>query len=161
MRQITSWCSICGDNHCVTFRHEPYPEYGCDFYAHCKICGKTTKHTMVLTRKVAAVLRQKKAEQELQKAIADKCAEYGFSCRFIYQSVVISTPISGWRFDYHQSKKTLYHESTVKINFVTGNRAEMHKQFQDKKMTTLEVIDYIAGHDKWRAEQAGKYHRPK
>ena len=82
-----------------------------------------------------------------------RCQQYGFQCRFLYESVIITTPISSWQFGYHESRKTLRHESTVKINFETGDYAKTHEQFRERKMTCLEVIDYIAEHDKWRQEQ--------
>ncbi|MBQ6119967.1 MAG: hypothetical protein IJK98_12090, partial [Clostridia bacterium] len=75
------------------------------------------------------------------------CSEKGFSCRFLYQSVIITTPLAAWSFDFHLPKKTLYHESTKKINFATGNYAKTHVQFRDRKMTVNEVIEYIAAHD--------------
>ncbi len=80
------------------------------------------------------------------------CNEKGFSCRFLYQSVIITTDLSDWCFDYHLSRITLYHESTIKINFTTGNYAKAHVQFRNRKMTIPEVIDYIAKHDLWRKE---------
>ncbi len=45
------------------------------------------------------------------------------------------------------------YESTIKVNFKTGDYAKTHEQFRDRKMTCEEVIDYIARHEKWRAEQ--------
>lgn len=36
-------------------------------------------------------------------------------------------------FDYHRPRKTLYHESTIKVNFVTGDYAKSHKQFKSEK----------------------------
>ncbi|MBR5109725.1 MAG: hypothetical protein IK099_05980 [Clostridia bacterium] len=39
--------------------------------------------------------------------------------------------ISSWQFQYHESRKTLRHESTVKINFETGDYAKTHEQFRD------------------------------
>lgn len=73
------------------------------------------------------------------------------SRRFLYQSVIVTTPLADWCFDYHQRKITLYHESTIKINFATGDFVKSHLQFANRKMTPLEVIDYIASHDAWRA----------
>ena len=77
-------------------------------------------------------------------------------CRFLYHSVIITTPLSGWCFDYHTPKKTLYHESTTKINFATGYYAKAHVQFRDRRMSPIEVIDYIANHDLWKATQVRK-----
>ena len=83
------------------------------------------------------------------------CSERGFSCHFLYQSVIIITPLAAWSFDYHLPKKTLYHESTIKINFATGDYAKTHVQFRDRKMTVNEVIEYITAHD------AAKQHKKK
>jgi translation initiation factor IF-3 len=44
-------------------------------------------------------------------------------------------------------------ESTVKINFETGNYAKMHVQFRGRKMSCEEVIDYIVAYDEWRQKQ--------
>lgn len=112
-----------------------------------------TEYTRVLTKKAAAEQRKKEQEQSLRSLIVAKCNQYGFKCRFLYQSVIITTPISEWSFDYHTPRITLYHESTDKINRDTGNYAKSHLQFRDKKMTSVEVIDYIAGHDAWRVSQ--------
>ncbi len=50
--------------------------------------------------------------------------------------------------DYYQKlKKTLRHESRVKVNFETGDPAAMHYQFRERKMIWRDVIDYIAVHD--------------
>ncbi len=107
---------------------------------------------MALTRKVATELRKLASEEELKQSIIDYCKKYNFTCRFLYESVIITTPISSWQFQYHDSSKTLWHESTVKINFETGDYAKTHEQFRDRKMTCEEVIDYIAEHDRWRAQ---------
>lgn len=85
--------------------------------------------------------------------ITDYCNKYGFACRFLYESVIVTTPVSSWQFAYHENKKTLRHESTTKINFATGDYAFTHEQFRDQKMTFEEVIDYIAVHDKRKAER--------
>ena len=92
-------------------------------------------------------------EQELRQSIVERASQYGFSCRFLYQSVVITTPLADWCFDYHGSRITLYHESTVKRNPATGDFAKAHKQFSDRKMNPIAVLDYIAEHDKWKANQ--------
>ena len=98
---------------------------------------------MVLTKKIAADLRRQEEERQLQESIVRKCESYGLSCRFLYRLVIITTPVSSWQFDYH--------ESTVKINFQTGDPAKVHVQFS-KKMSINEVIDYIAAHDKWKQD---------
>ena len=43
----------------------------------------------------------------------------------------------------------------IRQNFETGDIAKTHEQFRDRKMTCEEVIDYIAEHDAWRAQQDG------
>lgn len=77
-----------------------------------------TEYTRVLTKKAAAEQRKKEQEQSLRSLIVAKCNQYGFKCRFLYQSVIITTPISDWSFDYHTPRITLYHESTVKTKFM-------------------------------------------
>ena len=108
---------------------------------------------MKLTKKVETELRNQKAEEDLQQSIIDCCKKYGFTCRFLYESVIVTTPISSWQFAYHESKKTLRHESTTKINFDTGDYAFTHEQFRDKKMSCEEVSDYIAGTIKERLRE--------
>ena len=88
-------------------------------------------------------------EEALRQSILGQCAALGFQARFLYQSVIITTPISLWQFDYHSKLKTLRHESSVKVNFATGDPAFTHEQFRDRKMSIAEVIDYIATHDEW------------
>ena len=153
MRQYECKCLACGDRRQKAFQREPYPEYGAVFLTRCVVCNADTEHTRVLTRKTAAEIRRREAEQQLRRSLIDKCGEYGFTCRFVYQSVIITTPLSDWCFDYHQSRITLYHESTTKINYATGDYAKAHKQFTDRKMTPLEVIEYIAAHDEWRMKE--------
>lgn len=148
-------CLECGNKEQFNL-NEPYPEYDDSFVLHCRYCEKETPHTLTLTKRIASQLRRKKEEQDLRDSIAKYCEKYGFTCRFLYESVIITTPISSWQFDYHSNKKTLRHESTIKINFKTGNYAKTHEQFRDRKMTCEEVIDYIAAHDKWRREKNEK-----
>ena len=100
---------------------------------------------MVLTKKIAADLRRQEEERQLQESIVRKCESYGFFCRFLYRLVIITTPVSSWQFDYHESRKTLLHD------FQTGDPAKVHVQFS-KKMSINEVIDYIAAHDKWKQD---------
>ena len=145
-------CQICNTQNLLECEEDPYLIYGEKIELECRVCRKTTLHQRVLTRKQRAELNRVLAERALRRSIVEKCAEYGFECRFIYQSVVITTPIADWCFDYHQSKKTLYHESTIKINFETGRPCKSHCQFRDKRIKTMDVIDYVAAHDKWRAE---------
>ena len=150
MRQHLCTCLKCGGQNHLNFE-EPYPKYGDQFIRCCKHCGADTPQTIAMTRKVATELRKQAAEKELKHSITQYCARYGFTCRFLYESVIITTPISSWQFQYHNSRKTLRHESTVKKNFETGDYAKTHDQFRDRKMTCEEVIDYIAKHDEWRA----------
>ena len=148
LRHYECECSICHRKSQVAFHEEPYPKYGSTFEAHCKHCERITEHTRVLTKKTAAEIRNRETEERLRQALADKCRDYQFDYRFVYQSIVVTTALSDWSFDYHRPRITLYHESTVKINFTTGNYAKSHVQFRDKKMKPEEVIDYIAAHDK-------------
>lgn len=149
MRQYMCYCLKCSAQVQILFA-EPYPEYGEQFIRHCSHCGEDTVHTLVLTKKIASELHRQEEEKQLKNRITARCEQYGFTCRFLYESVIITTPISSWQFAYHETKKTLRHESTVKINFKTGDRANTHEQFREKKMTCEDVIDYIAAHDEWR-----------
>lgn len=148
MRDYECECLECGKKSQILFKTEPYPEIGEIFLHKCKQCGKFGEHTRVITRRAAAELRRKKQEEDLRNSIAEKCKEKGFKCRFLYQSVIITTPVCDWSFDYHRSEITLYHESTVKINFANGHYAKSHVQFKDRKIKPLEVIEYISNHDK-------------
>lgn len=152
MRHYESECAVCGRKTQVAFSAEPYPEYGDCFQHFCPLCGEKTEHRRTLTKKTAAQLRRDHEEQRQREEIMVLCEKEGFSCRFLYQSVIITTDLSDWCFDYHQKRITLYHESTTKINFATGNYAKAHVQFRNRKMTIPEVIDYIANHDLWRKE---------
>lgn len=153
MRQYECECTKCGNRRQITFHAEPYPEVGDVFDFCCSSCQEETQHTRSLTRKTMAELRRKQQETELRDSLVEKCQEYGFKCRFLYQSVIITTDLVDWCFDYHSSRITLYHESTIKVNFETGNYAKAHIQFADRKIKPLEVIDYIAAHDSWRAKR--------
>lgn len=159
MRQYECECTVCGTKKSVAFREEPYPEYGDIFSLFCTNCNTETRHTRTLTRKTAAELRRKAEEENLRQTILDKCAEYGFSVRFLYQSVIITTPLADWCFDYHVKEITLYHESVYKINPQTGLYAKAHVQFSKRKMSSTEVIEYIADHDEWRAQHPMKKQR--
>lgn len=154
MRHYECECLSCGRKRQIAFKSEPYPQYGEIFSIYCPTCGSDTNYTRVLTKKTASELRNAEREQALRQSIVSKCSEYGFHHCFLHQSVIITTPLSDWCFDYHQSRITLYHESTTKINFSTGNYAKAHIQFHDRKITPLEVIEYIAVHDMWRAAQS-------
>lgn len=156
MRQYECECLACGIKKQIAFKSEPYPQYGETFLKYCTACEADTSHTRALTKRTTAELRAVEREQALRQSIVSKCSEYGFQHRFLYQSVIITTPLSDWCFDYHQSRITLYHESTIKINFATGDYAKAHMQFQERKMTPLKVIEYIASHDTWRAAQSEK-----
>lgn len=156
MRHYECECLACGVKKQLAFRDAPYPQFGETFARYCTVCGTETTFTRVLTRKTAAELRAAERERALRQSIADRCAELGFRYRFLYQSVIVMTPLSDWCFDYHERKITLYHESTVKINFATGDYAKAHMQFHARKMTPLEVLSYIAVHDAWRADHPGR-----
>lgn len=107
----------------------------------------------VATRKARSELRAIEEERALREAICAECRERGFTCTFFYRSVVIRTPMAHWKFDYHMPRKTLWHESTYRINAETGHPAARHKQFEDRKLSWREVIDYIDKHDQWKAKQ--------
>lgn len=151
MRQYECKCLNCGRKRQIAFA-EPYPQFEETFTKYCASCAADTAHTRVLTKKTASELRAAAYENALRQSIIDKCIEKGFKCRFLYQSVIITTHLADWCFDYHETKITLYHESTVKINFATGDYAKAHVQFRERRMKPLEVIEYIAVHDAWRAE---------
>lgn len=152
MREYECVCLQCGSKQQHTFPTEPYPEPDDIFMRFCRICQENTKHQRTLTQKALAALRKKQQEDDLRETIVKKCMEYGFHCRFLYQSVIVMTNLSDWCFDYHLRQITLYHESTVKINFATENYAKAHIQFAKKKITPTEVIEYIAKHDALRAK---------
>ena len=152
MRHYECKCLRCENKRNIVFREEPFPEIGEEFMSFCSNCGTETHQTRVLTKKAAAELRRQQQEQALRDSIVQKCEEFGLQCRFLYQSVIVTTPLSDWCFDYHQSRITLYHESTIKKNFTTGDYAKSHVQFSNKRMAPLEVIEYISSHDEWRAE---------
>ncbi|MDD6967058.1 MAG: hypothetical protein PUK18_06105 [Firmicutes bacterium] len=151
MRHYECECLRCSTRKQIAFSSEPYPELGEVFSFECTICKERTNFTRVIGKKASAELCRKHAEQKLRQTISDGCAAHGFQHRFLYQSVIITTQLSDWCFDYHQSAITLYHESSVKINFQTGDYAKSHVQFRNRKMSPLEVIEYIAAHDAWRA----------
>lgn len=108
--------------------------------------------TRVLTKRLRHQLYNT-FEQRALADIAEKCAEHGFTYRIVFRSVVIQTPLSKWSFDYHVTKKTLFHENAVKYNFKTGNYAQAHVQFRDRPMRCTAVIDFIATHEKWKLAQ--------
>ena len=140
-------CAVCGAVSQQHFLIGEVPEIDQAFRVFCKNCNEETEHFLSLTKKRKVELKRIAEEAALREEIEQICRDNGFSCRFLYQSVIITTPLSDWAFDYHRTKKTLYHESTVKINFATGNYAKSHVQFREKKMTNSEVIRYIASHD--------------
>lgn len=152
-RQYECECLTCGGKRTIAFHVEPYPKPEEIFPYHCPDCGVQTNHTRSMTRKTLAEMRRAQREEELRRSITQKCEALGFQCRFLYQSVIVTTPLADWFFDYHQSRITLYHESTAKINFETGDYVKSHLQFANRKMTPTDVIDYIAEHDAWRAAQ--------
>ena len=159
LRHYESECTVCRSETQIAFSTEPYPEYGDRFRHFCPICETETEHSRTLTKKTTAQLRGNQEEQERREEIMDLCEKEGFSCHFLRQSVIITTDLSDWCFDYQQSKITLYHESTSKINFAAGNYTKAHVQFRNRKMTIPEVIDYIDGHDRWRKESENKIYK--
>ena len=152
MRHYECVCAQCGIRRQLAFPAEPFPEIGDIFLFVCTSCGEETAHTRVLTKRAAAELRRRQQEEALRDSMIKQCAEHHFRCRFLHQSVIITTALSDWCFDYHESRITLYHESTVKINFATGNYAKAHVQFASRKITPQEFIEYIAKHDARKAE---------
>lgn len=152
MRHYVCECQVCHTQQQYAFE-EPYPALGAIFSRPCNACCDVTPHTRVLTKRTQKELRAQQEESALRQVILDQCVALGFQARFLYQSVIITTPISSWQFDYHSKLKTLRHESSVKVNFATGDPAFTHEQFRDRKMSISEVIDYIATHDEWRARQ--------
>lgn len=146
MRQYLCECTTCGERKNFYF-DEPYPTCEDTFVRHCDHCAADVLFIRVITRKAQAEMNRFQEEQQLQEHIRQKCAEYGFTCRFYLESVIIITPVASWQFAYHKKLKTLRHESTVKVNFDTGDPAAMHYQFRNRKITIDEVIDYIAMHD--------------
>ena len=153
MRCYECKCLDCSSITQVGYASAPYPEYGDCFQHFCKICEKETSFTRTMTRKAAKELKAKQAELDLRQTIIDQCNYYGFQNRFLYQSVIVTPPLADWCFDYHQPNITLYHESTYKINWETGDFAKAHVQFRNQPMKPSAVIDYIASHDEWRAQQ--------
>ncbi len=153
MQNYECKCLECGAITQIRFTAHPYPEYGDEFPHFCKSCEKEATFTRTLTRKTAKEIKAKQDELDLRQTIIDRCSFYGFQYRFLYQSVIVTTPLSDWCFDYHVQNITLYHESTYKINFATGDYAKAHVQFRDRPIKPPAVIDYIASHDEWRAEQ--------
>ena len=153
MRQYLCECMVCHKQRNIHL-DEPFPAPAASFTSLCTACGTDTPHTRVLTRKAMAEIRAAQEEAALRQAIIDCCEKHGFTVRFLYESVIITTPISSWQFGYHDRLKTLRHESTYKVNLKTGDPAKTHEQFRNKKMTNEEVIEYIAAHDQWRQSQS-------
>ena len=145
MRQYLCECQVCH-----TQRNVLLEKPTSSFPHLCPTCSATTPHVVVLTRKAKAAIRAAQEETALRQSILDQCARLGFTARFLYESVIITTPISSWQFGYHDRFKTLRHESTYKVNLKTGDPAKTHEQFRNRKMTNEEVIEYIAEHDRRR-----------
>lgn len=150
MRQYLCECTVCKKRYTLHFDLEPFPILGDSFPHQCSNCGMETLFQRVATRKAKSELRAIAEEQALREAISVECNRRGFTCRFLYQSVVIQTPAAHWKFDYHVSHKTLWHESTYPINLATGVPAARHKQFEGRKISWQEVIAYIDRHDQWK-----------
>lgn len=152
MRQYLCECSVCKHQYTLLFDQEPFPILGDTFLRHCPDCGKEAPFQRIATRKARSELRAIEEERALKEAIRTECGRRGFSCEFLYQSVVIRTPVAHWKFDYHTAKKTLWHESTYRVNLETGVPAVRHKQFEGRKISWQEVISYIDRHDQWKAD---------
>ena len=152
MRQYFCECQICHGQRNVIL-DDPFPALGSTFSHSCPFCSTVTPHSIILTRKMRTEIRAAEQEAALRQSIIDYCEKYGFTARFLYESVIITTPISSWQFGYHEKLKTLRHESTYKVNLKTGDKANTHEQFRNRKLTNEEVIQYIAEHDRWRQGQ--------
>ena len=155
MRHYECVCTKCGRTNQKSF-NKPYPEYGDIFVAFCHICNDLTNHTRTMTKKTKSEIKQMQEEALLKQIIIDACTKYGFQCRFLYESVIITTELSSWSFRYHDKMITLRHESTYKVNLETGNYARTHIQFKDRAMKPTEVIDYIASHEEWKKSHSSK-----
>ncbi len=155
MRQYLCECSVCKNQYILRFDAEPFPILGESFPRQCSNCGEKTPFQRVATRKARSELRAIEEERALKEAISAECRRRGFACRFIYQSVVVQTPVAHWKFDYHVARKTLWHESTYRVNLETGVPAVRHKQFEDRKISWQEVIAYIDRHDQWKKQTDG------
>lgn len=153
MRQYLCECSVCKNQYTLYFEGEPFPVLGDSFPRQCLNCGTETPFQRVATRKARRELRAIEEERALRTEIREECGRRGFACEFLYQSVVIRTPAAHWKFDDHTAGKTLWHESTYRVNLETGLPAVRHKQFEGKKLSWREVIAYIDHHDQWRAAQ--------
>lgn len=108
--------------------------------------------TRVLTRKTQSELRHKLNEEELRKMIQSSCQERGFTCRFYYESAIVTTPAAIWSFNYHDSVKVLRHENRRLVHDDMGGFVKTHEQFR-RRMSWQDVLDYIDRHDKWRLTQ--------
>ena len=133
MRHYVCECQVCHTQQQYAFE-EPYPALGAIFSRPCNACCDVTPHTRVLTKRAQKELRAQQEESALRQVILDQCVALGFQARFLYQSVIITTPISSWQFDYHSKLKTLRHESSVKVNFATGDPAFTHEQFRNSTL---------------------------
>lgn len=156
MRQYLCQCSVCKKQYTLLFDREPFPLLGDTFPRHCPGCGKEAPFQRVATRKARSELRAVEEERALREAIRAECARRGFACEFLYQSVVIRTPAAHWKFDYHTAQKTLWHESTYRVNLATGVPAARHKQFDGRKISWQEVISYIDRHDRWKVNRGAE-----
>ena len=81
MRDYECECLKCHNKQQMGFT-DSFPEYGDHFTAHCKHCDEDTVFTRGLTRKTKSELRRKQEEEELKKAIQNRCQEQGFTCSF-------------------------------------------------------------------------------
>ena len=152
MRHYECECLSCHSKQQLGF-NEPYPEYGDQFAYFCKLCGKESIFSRVLTRKAQSELRRKQDEADLQSGICEYCKSYGFECRFYLESVIINTPVSMWSFNYHEKEKVLRHENRRPVHDDMGGYVKTHEQFR-RKASWKEIIDYIYRHDQWRLQNA-------
>lgn len=102
VRHYECECLICRAKSTLIFHEEPFPEVGQEFLYHCPSCGKETYYTRSMNKKAIAELHRKQQEEDMKRSIILKCDEYGFQYRFLYQSVIITTALADWCFDYHQ-----------------------------------------------------------
>ena len=88
MRQYLCECSACKNQYTLWFDQEPFPILGDSFPRQCLNCGKATPFQRVATRKARSELRAIEEERALREAISAECRRRGFTCTFLYQSVV-------------------------------------------------------------------------
>lgn len=140
-------CQSCQTHQQFGFDNDTSLSISQEFYAYCKTCCSEKLFRRVLTKKVLAEQKRIEQEAQLRDSLAKLCESHGLSCRFLYQSILIKTPLAEWQFDYHASTITLYHESRFKRDPQTGDYMKFHCQFRNRKITPAEAIKYIVKHD--------------